>query len=218
MAHTDPLRRKILEALAAGGLALGSGTLQAAGARPLAAGIGSFSGQVTVNGKPARLGLLVNSGDLVKTGPASQVVLVIDQDAFLLRENTQVSFRHGENIPLLQILSGKILSVMAKNRPRNITTTTANLGIRGTGFYIEAEPERTYLCTCYGSVELGPANHAARETVTTKHHEAPRYIYDRAEQAIVAAPMINHSDSELVLLEGLVGRYPPFSPWNAGYY
>lgn len=32
-----------------------------------------------------------------------------------------------------------------------------------------------------------------------------------AAQMVMAAPMINHSDAELELLESLVGREPPFS-------
>jgi hypothetical protein len=34
-----------------------------------------------------------------------------------------------------------------------------------------------------------------------------------AQQAIVVAPVINHTDAELTMLENLVGRWPPFTPW-----
>jgi hypothetical protein len=47
------------------------------------------------------------------------------------------------------------------------------------------------------------------ETVTTSHHDQPRFIYS-GEKRIEQAPVINHSDQELILLEKLVGRIPPF--------
>ena len=30
---------------------------------------------------------------------------------------------------------------------------------------------------------------------------------------LMSAPVINHTDAELTLLESLVGRKPPFAPW-----
>lgn len=209
--NPDRLRRKLLKAIGIASLAL-SGGARAAGSLPMAAGITGLAGRVTVNGKPVRVGQLISRGDLVETGPGSHVVLVVEKDAFLLRENTRIAFDPEDITLRLQVLAGKILSVMAQGRTRKVRTPSASLGIRGTGFYIEVEPERTYLCTCYGTVELGPANHAMRETVTTAHHESPRYIYDRADNAIVKAPVINHTDDELIMLESLVGRRPPFTP------
>jgi len=44
----------------------------------------------------------------------------------------------------------------------------------------------------------------------TERHDAPRYIYASGEQLIVKAPMINHTDDELFMLEALVGRMPGF--------
>jgi hypothetical protein len=47
--------------------------------------------------------------------------------------------------------------------------------------------------------------------VRTRHHEQPRYIMAQgAPQMIMNAPVVNHTDAELVLLESLVGRSVPF--------
>ena len=52
---------------------------------------------------------------------------------------------------------------------------------------------------------------SARETVRTTHHEQPRYIYAKgAPKMVTPAPMVNHTDAELEMLEALVGRKPPF--------
>jgi len=91
---------------------------------------------------------------------------------------------------------------------------TAAIGIRGTGIYVELDGARTYVCTCYGEAELTPLDDpAAAETVRTRHHDEPRYIYPRGmPRMIEKAPVINHTDAELVLLESLVGRKVPFDP------
>ena len=91
-----------------------------------------------------------------------------------------------------------------------LRTPTAVIAIRGTGAYLESDSEKTYICTCYGTSHLQiKETPDITETVTTQHHEAPRFIY-AAEKRIVLAPMFSHSDQELIMLEELVGRVPPF--------
>ena len=89
-------------------------------------------------------------------------------------------------------------------------TVTAVIGIKGTGVYLEADSEKTYVCTCYGTSHLQVKDAPEiSETVTTSHHDQPRFIYS-GEKRIEQAPVINHSNQELILLEKLVGRIPPF--------
>ena len=113
---------------------------------------------------------------------------------------------------LLQGVSGAALSVFSPGEPRTLTTITATIGIRGTAVYLEAEEARTYACVCYGEAELvATADPSARETVRTRHHEQPRYIMGSgAPQMLMGAPVINHTDAELIMLESLTGRRPPF--------
>ena len=51
------------------------------------------------------------------------------------------------------------------------------------------------------------------------HHDAPRYVYaqEKNGQRIVPAPLINHTDQELALIEALVGREPPFGNFLDAY-
>ncbi|HNM82135.1 MAG TPA: hypothetical protein PKL28_13845, partial [Rhodocyclaceae bacterium] len=100
--------------------------------------------------------------------------------------------------------------VFAKGE-RQIVTPSATIGIRGTGCYIEASPERVYFCLCYGSAEVVPsaAPHQA-ETYSTRHHDHPLYILPDGRRSMVPAGVSNHSDAELIELESLVGRTPPF--------
>ena len=90
---------------------------------------------------------------------------------------------------------------------------TATIGNRGTGVYAQDMGDRAYVCTCYGVADIAAADDpSVHETVRTEHHDQPRYIYPQgAERRIVRAPVFNHTDAELILLESLVGREPPFS-------
>ena len=148
------------------------------------------------------------AGERVVTGAGESITFVIDRDAMLVRQNSSLELlRDG-----FRLVTGAVLSVFGPGGRRELKTTTATIGIRGTGVYLEAEPGRTYVCTCYGEAVLEPLDDpAARETVRTRHHEQPRYIMaSGAPQMVMPAPVRNHSDAELEMLEALVGREPPF--------
>jgi hypothetical protein len=86
----------------------------------------------------------------------------------------------------------------------------AAIGIRGTGAYFEVDPQRVYFCLCYGEAVIKGRN-MPDKPVKTEHHESPLYLLDDG-RALTAepGPFLNHSDEELVMLEALVGREPPF--------
>jgi hypothetical protein len=177
-------------------------------------GLVMLKGKVLVDGNAASAGTVVKPGDSVVTAPGGLAVFVVGKDAFLLRESSELLTAGSRAlITSMRLVTGKLLSVFGRGRC-TITTPTATIGIRGTGIYIEVEPERTYVCTCYGVVDLQARNMpAARETVRTIHHDAPRYIYAHGAmpiKMIEVAPVVNHSDAELIMLEALVGREPPF--------
>ena len=211
-------RRRLLRWIAASG-ALGAGGLSAWMSRALASGdlpatpgINRLEGTVTVNGKPAKAGTPVNMGDRVATGPASQAVVVLKGDAFLLRQQTVIVVQGGRDGVLseLAISAGRVLSVFAK-KPVSVKATVASIGIRGTGAYFEVEPKSVYFCLCYGEALVEGAGMESK-LVKTTHHEQPLMLRDvggimRAEPG----PFQNHSDEELILLESLVGREPPFT-------
>lgn len=181
-------------------------------------GVARVRGDARINGVPAQPGMDVRAGDVVTTGADGEIVFVIDRDAFLMRANSRIEIQ-GQRSSLvaegLRILTGAVLSVFAPGRPKRVQTSTATLGIRGTALYVEAEESRTYVCTCYGEVEIASVGDpAARETVRTRHHEQPRYVMAKgAPQMLMSAPVINHTDAELTMLESLVGRQPAFAPW-----
>ena len=216
-------RRRTLKVLAAAGL-LGpagiSGLIRdalAKGEVPLKTGLQKIRGEVLVNHRVASEGQLIKPGDTIVTGRNSEAIYVIGQDAYMQRELTTVSFGADALQNLMRVVSGKILSVFGKNSGRSIQTSTATIGIRGTGCYIEDEgtgtKARTYFCLCYGDVELTPkaAPHEA-EKYSCTHHDKPMYIHNDMAMVRMAVPatVINHTDAELELLEAMVGRTVQF--------
>jgi hypothetical protein len=215
-------RRALIRLIAASG-ALGAAGMSGFIARALAKGdlgavqgINRLEGTVMVGGKPGRIGTPVPLGERVATGADSMAVVVVGEDAFLLRANTIMQPRGSRGVLSdLLISSGRVLSVFSK-KPVQIKAAHATIGIRGTGAYIEVDPGSVYFCLCYGEAVVQGAG-MADKLVKTTHHEQPLLLQQsggsmRAEPG----PFRNHSDEELILLESLVGREPPFK--NDGKY
>ncbi|GAB6042085.1 FecR family protein [Endothiovibrio diazotrophicus] len=217
----DPRRALLIRALAAGLYAVGGGaSADFFGRVPekLRPGRSFYriKGGVTVDGRAADERTVVGAGAVVETAPGGQAVFAVGDDAFLLRGGGRmelVADEEGLLVKGMRLLSGGLLTVFGR-RPHTVHTAVATIGIRGTGVYAEAERGRSYVCTCYGDTELAvTAAPQVREAIHSRHHDAPRYVYgvDDDGGRIVAAPFKNHSDLELMLLEELVGRTPPFS-------
>jgi len=209
-------RRELLKRLAGG--ALGAAALSSAirealasGDKPTTTGVYRAEGAVTVNGKPAKNGSPVNLGDRVATGPGSSAIVVWKGDAYLLRNETTVEFRGRDGtIEGLLIATGKVLSVFSK-KPVAIKAANATIGIRGTGCYLEVEPKSVYFCLCYGEAVVEGSGMADPRVVKTTHHESPLVISDYGGiMKIEPGGFRDHTDAELIMLEGLVGREPPF--------
>lgn len=164
-------------------------------------------GQVQQGARRSRGAVQVEPGGIT-TGSDGEVVFVRGTDALLVRRNSSLEFLANG----FRLLTGAVLGTFAPGRPRELRTPTASIGIRGTGVYLEIEPGRTYVCTCYGEAVLEPlANPSAREIVRTRNHDQPRYVMaGGAPQMITGAPVINHTDAELALLEGVAARPAPF--------
>jgi hypothetical protein len=175
-------------------------------------GVYRVRGDARLNGLAAKEGMDVKPGDMVITGRGAEIVFVINRDAFLLRADSRLEVG-GAAANAFRIVTGALLSVYQPGVPKTLHTRTATIGIRGTAVYVESSAEKTYVCTCYGEARLVPLDDpAAAETVETKHHDQPRYVMAKgAPQMIVRAPVINHTDAELMLLESLVGRSVPFA-------
>jgi len=230
--RSDLDRREFLRQLLAAGIVGSAGAsllvrqvLSMGAGGQLLEGVRNVQGQVAVNGVPAQVGSIVFPGDVITTGPSSTAVFVVGKDAFLVRENSRIELageKAGEKqgatkiVKTIRIATGKILSVFGSSGKR-IETLTAVAGTRGTGIYIESDPEVTYFCLCYGSTDLrSAAQPDALMSFSADYHEARYILKPEAGRIFLKAPKINHEDAELVMLESLVGREVPFAGKGKG--
>lgn len=215
-----PSRRRLLQLLVrfgvGGAVASRMPWLHAMGNRPPPPqGLYQVEGDVRVNGKRVGNGAPVQGGDEVRTGSDGKAIVVIKEDAFMMRPNTRFRVETGDQggVKVLRLLTGGLLSVFKRGAgERQLVTPTSTIGIRGTAVYLELSPGRTYVCTCYGEADLQVNGYPdAQERVATRHHDKPRYLDVGPSGATISpAPVIHHTDVELDLLEGIFGRWPPF--------
>ncbi len=166
-------------------------------------------GDATRNGERITPDSQVQTGDLIETGPGSNLIFVVGNSSFHLRQNSRMSIVRGDRLNLvsvLRLITGGVASVWGPGSRRQIVAPTLTAGIRGTGVYTEALPgQRTYFCNCYGVVDLvaGPD----RTVSTSEYHEA-FWAEPQARDALVLrpAPAINHTDEELEYLARLVDQ------------
>ncbi len=227
---TSPQRRRLLQGLAVMLLTplmpavnVLAATFNPPPKLPATQSVYRVSGRVWVNGNRVDMNTRIKPNDTVKTSQDGEIVFVVGDHAMLLRGGSHLVIQPQEKneadsllIGGLRLLAGKLLSV-SRNKGMRIETPTATIGIRGTGVYLEAGPQRTYFCNCYGEVDVIANNDAqSNETVVSRHHDKPLYIYghDQPGQCIHAVNQLarpNHTDEELMMAEALVGRVPPFT-------
>lgn len=223
----DPRRRLLVQALAAGAFGAGWAADTLAdifgtppSKLPPGQSIYRLSGTVTVNDKPATMKTQIGPNDTIVTGKGSEIVFVSGVNSYIVRDSSRLQLQgrqEGDSViaSALRLLTGRLLAVMGKSPSGlRIESTTATIGIRGTGVYLEADPAETYFCTCYGIADIASATDpSSKETVVATHHDKPLYILADPKATgknIRLAPFKNHTDQELMLIETLVGRTPPF--------
>lgn len=221
--HMEQARRGVLRRMVAAGLVplLVPRLLAAMSRLPEGRAIYRLQGTVHVNGVAADEATPITVGDVVETGADGMIIFVIGSDVFMVKANSRYEVQ-GSNgvVQLCRLVTGAVLQVFGKGA-RRLETREAVIGIRGTAVYMEGRQNESYVCTCYGTADLAArADPAVRETVRTVHHDAPRWIRRGADRrpVIEPAPVINHTDDELILLESLVNRAPPFTLLDFGSY
>ena len=171
-----------------------------------------YRGHISVNGVAADLTTMIMPGDVVETADKSEMIFVVGKDSFLMREQSRIRMPTTSVGGTYGLERGKTLGVFA-SRQTEIRTPSAVIAIKGTGIYLESEPELTYVCTCYGLTDISVVDDPnISETVKSEHHDAPKYVLadPNAAKRIVPAPFKNHDDQELLLIETLVGRSTPY--------
>jgi len=172
--------------------------------------LGEVVGELYVNGFRAPPGTVIKPGDRVLTGPDTSQAFAIGQDAFMMKPLTSLQIEGNLFVASLRVLTGGLLGVFGRGGTRTVRTATVTAGIRGTGVYVEASSIMSYFCTCYGEVDLECVTYKSTKRVKTDNYRA-NFIYGKINsgRSIVDAPVLNHTNAELMMLEKMVGRVSP---------
>ena len=168
-------------------------------------------GDALLNGSRLLPEQTIQTGDEIVTGPQSNLVFVVGNASFQVRQNSRLSVERGSTlnaVSLLRLLSGAIVSAWGRGGNRRIVTPTLTAGIRGTGVYTEIfanQNGRSYFCNCYGTVELG----AGSDSVTSQSEYHQAFWGEVAPvdgRWLTPAKAINHSDEEIEYLARLINQ------------
>jgi hypothetical protein len=226
----DARRRALLRALAAGAFLVPGVALQGCGPTlgrrpaPLAAdrSVWRAEGGFAVDGAAGDETTRIAPGSMVETDAGGGLVFVVGETALFARPASRLRLvpdGTGTRLEAVRLERGAALTVFP-TRTHRIETPFAVVGIRGTGVYAAVETGRDYVCTCYGTVDLSArADPASRETIASVRHDAPRYVLAAGPGGtrVQPAPFRDHTDEELLLLEALVGREPPYAVTGDAY-
>ena len=167
------------------------------------------TGDALLNGLTLLPGQSIQTGDQITTGPGANLMFVIGNAAFQVRQNSSLSVERGNSlnaVSLLRLLSGAVVSVWGKGRSRSIILPTLTAGIRGTGVYSEVfadQNNRSYFCNCYGTVDI--ESDGEKRVSTADYHRAFwGEVEPKAGRKLTPANAINHTDEELEFLAKLI--------------
>jgi len=174
-----------------------------------------IKGQVKVDGQRASSQQQIRPGQELSVSPGGSAAFAVGNDAFILKGRERGASLEiegkGSAVDQLRLISGGLVASFGKGAERKIITTSATIGIRGTGCYVESQLNRSYICYCYGRFAFSSRDDdSVRENFEASYHDAGRFMLRWPRPRIVSAGGLGHDDNDLILAEGLVGRKPPF--------
>ncbi|MGE0484110.1 MAG: hypothetical protein AB7Q81_08210 [Gammaproteobacteria bacterium] len=175
-----------------------------------AATIHRLDGAVFVNDRRIGAAARIAAGDAIVVGPDGRLEFSLGEDSYRLGPRSALTLEGGAVLGALRLLTGSLLAVFGERRERlPVHTGFATIGIRGTGVYLAASPQRLYTCTCYGTTDL--VGGGMNELVSATHHTAHVLAPDAGGRLVLTpSEMLDHGDDDLRELEAHHGRLPAF--------
>ncbi len=170
-----------------------------------------LTGDALLNGRRLTPQQSVQTGDRLETGPASNLIFVLGNASFQMRQNSMMVVERGASlsvVSVLRLIAGGVASVWGRGANRQIVMPTLTAGIRGTGVYSEifaTQGGRNYFCIFYGTVDMTAVSDKARSQ--SNYHQAFwGEVAPRNGRLLNPAGAINHTDEELEFLARLVSQ------------
>jgi len=146
------------------------------------------------------------------SGALGGVVKTKDQ-VFYLDPETEADFYKDDNglVSNIVLKAGGVLSLFGEKSGQGVEIKTFNAvgAIRGTTTYFawQAKEKRTYVCCCYGGVDLLNGK-GGQKILNTSYHTAVVLPQDGGVEPAPYDRPLNHYDDDILALEGQVGRAP----------
>jgi len=171
----------------------------------------SLHGDVWINGFHVNENTPIHFGDRVLTGAKANIMIVLDENVYRLGSRALFTLPSAQKRGTLSLLYGELLAVFRHNSNKTLYTKTAVLGVRGTGLYLNSKYDETYLCLCYGDVDLTDVKDANNQAhIHAEHHNA--IVFNHQSRKVKGnQPLLGHVDHDLYELEALAGRISPES-------
>lgn len=185
--------------------------------------IAYLEGEVTVEGNPAEFGMIVRTGETVKTGAGSYCDIVFgDKNVFRVHENTLaiIDFSEAE----IDLRTGSLSAVFTKLTGQDagdgdtfrVRTPHTVAGVRGTVFFLKVEDEdSSYVCTCNGKIHYRDNVGDNEKDTERYHHGALRYILKDGEIRVEEGTLIYHNDESM---QAVADRISVKIPWGEKSY
>lgn len=165
-------------------------------------------GDALLNGQRLRQEQTIQTGDEIVTGPDGHLAFVMGNSAFLVRANSRMRVERGDTltaVSVLRLITGAVVSVWTRGGQRQIVLPTLTAGIRGTGVYVEVQDSgRSYLCNCYGTVEVASGSGTERVLSRAEYHQSFwGEVEPKNGRLLTPARAINHTDEEVEMVAAL---------------
>jgi hypothetical protein len=176
----------------------------------------ALTGDAMLNGRQLERRQEIQTGDEIQTGPGSNLLFVLGDSSFQVRQNARLRIERGttrRTVGLLRLLTGAVLSVWGTDDHRAIIMPTLTAGVSGTGgVYAEiftGVETRNYFCNCYGTATVTVGQQ--KKLSQSEYHQSFWSNPDaRGRAMLTSAPEINHSDAELEFLGHLIKQRTPW--------
>jgi hypothetical protein len=192
-----------------------------AGAQAVKTGQVAFlDGDVTVDGKEAQVGQTIRRGATIQTGPASVCEITWGSENIVqIQEKTLAILDVGSFTPGVRLERGSVAAVMnrvdavSRRGTFRVKTPSASAGVRGTVFFVKVEDKsNTYVCACYGAVDV-TLTLGAQTELEANRHMARRFTRAGLASRSVAAGLLYHDDQSMGALAQKIGYTVP---WGQG--
>lgn len=175
-------------------------------------------GQASAAGRPLAAGARVASGEQIRVGPNSRLILSLSDHTILrINAGTVVSLEVGvSRTGFFRLLVGSLLTVLPTGNRYLVHLPTATVGIKGTIFFqqiyapgetvaVDRDQGRVtipegigeYFCLCNGLADFMGKLETTPFFSDDSYYHNSYYIDPRLPNPMVPAPQLNHTDEQI---------------------